>query len=100
LLTHTWQHRTGCVVGVIRKLYGWDTAAAIAEYESFANPKPRETDVNYLTHVDPSMLLTHPPPTATPRRRGNIPVVMVLTFLGLLVWILTIHQLYDGGRRV
>ncbi|KAI1389235.1 tyrosine phosphatase family-domain-containing protein [Hypoxylon trugodes] len=42
------KHRTGCVVGVLRKTNEWDTTSIIREYTKYAEPKVRETDVKYL----------------------------------------------------
>ncbi|KAI1084730.1 tyrosine phosphatase family-domain-containing protein [Whalleya microplaca] len=42
------KHRTGCVVGVLRKINNWDTTSVVQEYTKFAEPKVRETDVQYL----------------------------------------------------
>jgi len=42
------RHRTGCVVAVIRKVMGWNVDAILDEYNTYASPKPRETDVNYI----------------------------------------------------
>ncbi|KAL2131902.1 hypothetical protein VTI74DRAFT_4458 [Chaetomium olivicolor] len=43
------KHRTGCVIGVIRKMSGWDLDNIIGEYKTFADPKARECDINYIT---------------------------------------------------
>ncbi|KAI5925466.1 tyrosine phosphatase family-domain-containing protein [Camillea tinctor] len=58
LLIHCNQgkHRTGCVVGVLRKAHEWDTNSIIQEYTKFAAPKIRETDVKYLTDFKASHL--------------------------------------------
>ncbi|KAI1411001.1 tyrosine phosphatase family-domain-containing protein [Hypoxylon sp. FL1857] len=52
LLIHCNQgkHRTGCVVGVLRKTSEWDTTSIIREYTKYAEPKVRETDVKYITN--------------------------------------------------
>jgi tyrosine-protein phosphatase SIW14 len=42
------KHRTGCVVGVVRKANEWDVDRIINEYTEFAAPKIRDTDVAYL----------------------------------------------------
>ncbi|CCC10869.1 hypothetical protein SMACR_12110 [Sordaria macrospora] len=42
------KHRTGCVVGIVRKTLGWDVNNILDEYRSYAEPKVRETDVNYI----------------------------------------------------
>ncbi|EXL81036.1 hypothetical protein FOPG_05710 [Fusarium oxysporum f. sp. conglutinans race 2 54008] len=50
------KHRTGCVVGVVRKIAGWDAESVVAEYKSYAEPKARECDVNYLDDFQVSSL--------------------------------------------
>ncbi|KAI1374724.1 tyrosine phosphatase family-domain-containing protein [Hypoxylon crocopeplum] len=59
LLIHCNQgkHRTGCVVGVLRKANDWDTTSIIREYTKFAEPKVRDTDVKYITDFRMSNLL-------------------------------------------
>ncbi|KAK3486380.1 tyrosine phosphatase family-domain-containing protein [Neurospora crassa] len=42
------KHRTGCVVGIVRRTLGWDVSNILEEYRSYAEPKVRETDVNYI----------------------------------------------------
>ncbi|KAK7753838.1 tyrosine-protein phosphatase siw14 [Diatrype stigma] len=42
------KHRTGCVVGVIRKQSAWDVNAIIREYSDYAAPKIRTTDIDYI----------------------------------------------------
>ncbi|KAI1506740.1 hypothetical protein F5X99DRAFT_14808 [Biscogniauxia marginata] len=63
LLIHCNQgkHRTGCVVGVLRKAHEWDTDSIIQEYSKFAAPKVRETDVKYLAGFKPTSLNLQPP---------------------------------------
>ncbi|KAF4456443.1 hypothetical protein F53441_1447 [Fusarium austroafricanum] len=51
------KHRTGCVVGVARKIAGWDAASVVAEYRSYAEPKARECDVTYLEDFSVSSLV-------------------------------------------
>lgn len=43
------KHRTGCVVGIVRKVSGWDLDSVLTEYKSFAEPKVRECDVKYIS---------------------------------------------------
>lgn len=50
------KHRTGCVVGVMRKLAGWDVGRTVDEYRSFAEPKIREVDVAYISAFEASSL--------------------------------------------
>ena len=45
------KHRTGCVVAAVRKLAGWELGTVIDEYKSYAEPKVRECDVEYISAV-------------------------------------------------
>ncbi|KAL7623655.1 tyrosine-protein phosphatase siw14 [Parahypoxylon ruwenzoriense] len=72
------KHRTGCVVGVLRKTSEWDLASIIREYTRFAEPKARETDVKYITDFKLSDL-----PSAVPRQ-GRAPQ-MLRTFYGMVM---------------
>ncbi|KAI1330770.1 hypothetical protein F5Y16DRAFT_342934 [Xylariaceae sp. FL0255] len=67
LLIHCNQgkHRTGCVVGVIRKHGRWSTERIIEEYIQFAEPKVRETDVAYLTAFQLASLQLEPQGTSS-----------------------------------
>jgi tyrosine-protein phosphatase SIW14 len=49
LVLTSWQHRTGCVIGIIRKLSGWNLSNIITEYKAYAEPKTRECDISYIT---------------------------------------------------
>lgn len=60
------KHRTGCVVGVVRKIAGWNAESVVAEYKSYAEPKARECDVNYLDDFQISSLgISNPIPNMT-----------------------------------
>ena len=48
------RHRTGCVVGVLRKMSGWNLGSILDEYKTYAEPKPRDCDITYLTGFQPS----------------------------------------------
>ncbi|KAK3314527.1 tyrosine phosphatase family-domain-containing protein [Apodospora peruviana] len=50
------KHRTGCVVGVVRKLTGWELSNIIREYKNYAEPKVRECDINYITGFEPASI--------------------------------------------
>ncbi|MCD7470109.1 Tyrosine-protein phosphatase dsp3 [Datura stramonium] len=42
------KHRTGCLVGCLRKLQKWCLAAVVEEYMHFAGAKWRETDLKFM----------------------------------------------------
>jgi len=54
------KHRTGCVIGVLRKSKNWDMKRIVDEYASFAEPKVRETDLKYLADFELKSLLLQP----------------------------------------
>ncbi|KAI0853827.1 tyrosine phosphatase family-domain-containing protein [Daldinia vernicosa] len=95
LLIHCNQgkHRTGCVVGILRKTKEWDTASIIREYSKYAEPKVRETDVKYITDFKRADI-----PRVAPRLTGApydvrtfYGMVMLASFT-LSVW------MYSGAR--
>ncbi|MCD7449181.1 Tyrosine-protein phosphatase dsp3 [Datura stramonium] len=50
------KHRTGCVVGCLRKLQDWCLSSVVEEYKQFAGSKWRETDLSYLESYDVSCI--------------------------------------------
>ncbi|XP_027367175.1 tyrosine-protein phosphatase DSP3-like [Abrus precatorius] len=42
------KHRTGCVVGCLRKLQNWCLSSVFEEYERFAGAKSRVTDLRFI----------------------------------------------------
>ncbi|KAG6037167.1 hypothetical protein E4U41_005301 [Claviceps citrina] len=42
------KHRTGCVVAAMRKLSGWQLDRVVDEYKTYAEPKARDCDVDYI----------------------------------------------------
>lgn len=104
------KHRTGCVVGVFRMYHGWDTDLALEEYEKYAYPKVRLTDVHYLRGFQLANLrhvavrrprLEHQNPSLSV---GHLVFMYFIAILALLIWILTIYgvvsfPLYNQSRR-
>lgn len=50
------RHRTGCVVASLRKTAGWGVQQALNEYHAYAEPKPRDCDVEYITNFEGAAL--------------------------------------------
>ncbi|KAG4997654.1 hypothetical protein AAZX31_10G161300 [Glycine max] len=46
------KHRTGCVVGCLRKLQSWCLSSVFEEYKRFAGAKYRTTDLRFIETVD------------------------------------------------
>ncbi|KAM0871428.1 hypothetical protein ACQ4PT_039386 [Festuca glaucescens] len=50
------KHRTGCVVGCMRKLHKWCLSSVFDEYQRFAAAKVRSTDLRFMELFDVSSL--------------------------------------------
>ena len=50
------QHRTGCVVGCLRKLQRWCLTSVFDEYQRFAAAKARVSDLRFIELFDVSSL--------------------------------------------
>ena len=50
------KHRTGSVVGCLRKYRKWALSSILDEYMVFAHPKPRLEDQRYIEEFDASVL--------------------------------------------
>ncbi len=99
LLIHCNQgkHRTGCVVGIIRKQSAWDVNAIIQEYTDYAAPKIRMSDIAYIRNFRvsdvPSVkaeLLPKPKPSSV--TIGTFVSFIFIAFFALFIWI------YSGSR--
>jgi len=42
------KHRTGCVMGILRRLQGWALTPVLAEYRMYATPKERVMDQMFI----------------------------------------------------
>lgn len=50
------QHRTGCVVGCLRKLQKWCLSSVFDEYQRFAAAKARVCDLRFMELFDASSM--------------------------------------------
>lgn len=89
------KHRTGCVVGVIRKLAGWETSNALDEYKTYAEPKARECDLDYISAFQISTLrlskedhMVHSPVHVRTFFRA-----LLFSFLVLVIWMVSGSQM-------
>ena len=46
------QHRTGCLIGCIRRLQGWSLTSTFDEYRRFSDPKSRAVDQQFIDLFD------------------------------------------------
>ncbi|KAK8134360.1 hypothetical protein PG984_006372 [Apiospora sp. TS-2023a] len=84
------KHRTGCVVGVYRKWSGWDTASVVAEYQQYAAPKARESDVKYLNEFKLTSL-KHVMGNKRPHGIRKSSFLTMVAAISLVVWVLTLY---------
>lgn len=42
------QHRTGCLIGVLRRLQTWSLTAIFDEYRRYSHPKSRQMDLQFI----------------------------------------------------
>ncbi|WWC88495.1 uncharacterized protein L201_003406 [Kwoniella dendrophila CBS 6074] len=54
-------HQTGCVVGALRMMQGWNFASTLIEYRSHAQSKHRYADEQYIELFDPDLINLPPP---------------------------------------
>ncbi|KAI1088724.1 tyrosine phosphatase family-domain-containing protein [Rostrohypoxylon terebratum] len=95
LLVHCNQgkHRTGCVVGILRKASEWDIKSIIREYTKFAEPKVRETDVKYITNFSVSDIKSVTPKSSNqPFIQNTVYGMVMLASFTISVWV------YSGIR--
>ncbi|UNI24632.1 Protein-tyrosine-phosphatase [Purpureocillium takamizusanense] len=92
------KHRTGCVVAVIRKLSGWGTDTAVAEYKSYAEPKVRECDVEYISSFQATSLpLRSESARTSPVHIRTFFRTLVFSTLVLALWLVSSVRLTAAG---
>lgn len=62
------KHRTGCVVGCLRKMQNWCLSSIFEEYLHFSSPKARISDQRFIELFDASNLKHIPSPLTCPKR--------------------------------
>ncbi|OLN87292.1 putative tyrosine-protein phosphatase [Colletotrichum chlorophyti] len=95
------KHRTGCVVGVIRKVTGWELSNIVDEYRTYAEPKVRDCDIKYLTDfdlADLSNLFVHEANMRF-RIRHFVRVTLFSIFV-VFVWLLSGHRMQNTAKRI
>lgn len=74
------KHRTGCVAAVARRVAGWELEPVLDEYRTFASPKIRDCDIDYINAFQSSLI---------PRREDEVAPhnpVQVRTFVRTLLF--------------
>lgn len=92
------QHRTGCVIGIVRKLSGWDLGNIISEYKTYADPKVRECDINYITGFELANISNLFRAVNWPFRTTRFLRAATFVTVMLVIWILSGHTI--AGDRI
>ncbi|RYO83150.1 hypothetical protein DL766_004664 [Monosporascus sp. MC13-8B] len=86
------KHRTGCVVGIIRKQSAWDVNTIIQEYTEYAAPKVRASDIDYIRNFSVAEIasvesLLPSKPRTPPVTIGTFLSFLFLAFFAICIWI-------------
>lgn len=89
------KHRTGCVVGVIRKVSGWETSNVLDEYKTYAEPKARECDLDYISAFQTSTLRlsTEDHMVHSPVHVRTFFRALLFSFVVLVLWLVSGAQM-------
>ncbi|ODA78087.1 hypothetical protein RJ55_06690 [Drechmeria coniospora] len=94
------KHRTGCVVAVVRKFSGWDLDHVLDEYRTFASPKVRECDLDYINAFESSALaLARKPARFTPQQTRTFFRALLFSTLIMVLWLVSgTHMTYVAAH--
>ncbi|PHH62071.1 hypothetical protein CDD82_2049 [Ophiocordyceps australis] len=94
------RHRTGCVVGIIRKLSGWSLDSVLDEYKSYASPKARDCDLDYIRGFQSALL-----PTSAWESHQHIAVqsrtffrTLIFSTFVVMLWYVSGSAMMPGAR--
>lgn len=95
------KHRTGCVVAAVRKIEGWSVKDSIDEYVSYAEPKIRDCDIDYIRDFQPSEMQTLPGPSTrfTPPQVRTFARTLVFSTVVMLLWFVSGSQMVASRNR-
>ncbi|KAK4242186.1 tyrosine phosphatase family-domain-containing protein [Achaetomium macrosporum] len=80
------KHRTGCVIGVVRKLSGWDIDSIVSEYKTYAEPKARDCDVKYIMGFELSNISNLSREASWPFRTAGFLRASLFALVMVVVW--------------
>lgn len=91
------KHRTGCVVGVIRKVSGWNTQMVLDEYRTFAAPKIRDCDVDYIRAFEATTLQgdENGPARFSPMQVRTFFRTLLFSTFVMILWLVSASKIVD-----
>ena len=97
------KHRTGCVIAAMRKIYGWSHRNVIDEYTSYAAPKIRECDIEYINSFQAARFVRGVSITErsrfTPVQARNFRRALVVSMIVLCLWFVSGWSLVSNRRQ-
>ncbi|KAK4451820.1 tyrosine phosphatase family-domain-containing protein [Podospora aff. communis PSN243] len=93
------RHRTGCVVAVVRKVSGWDLGPILKEYRSFAEPKVRDCDINYITGFELAEISNLFKNSGWQFRTRNFIRATVFALFVLVIWLCSGVKMAGAPKR-
>lgn len=93
------KHRTGCVVAAVRKIEGWSVKDSIDEYVSYAQPKIRDCDIDYIRDFQPSEMHMMQSPRFTAMQVRSFARTVAFSTLVLLLWFISGSQMVASRNR-
>lgn len=94
------KHRTGCVIAAIRKIEGWSVKDSIEEYVSYAQPKIRDCDIDYIRDFQPSEMQTLQSSRFTPLQVRTFARTVAFSTMVMLLWFVSGSQMMASRNRV
>lgn len=73
----------------MRKLSGWDLGDIISEYKTYAEPKVRQCDVDYITGFELANISNLSRPANWPFRTAKFLRATVFAIVMLLIWLVS-----------
>lgn len=92
------KHRTGCVVGVVRKISGWELGHILEEYRNYAEPKIRDCDVKYIKGFKLTEIANLFRPTCWQFRTNHFLRNALFTVAIMVIWMVTIYNYRDPTK--
>ncbi|KAK0652107.1 tyrosine phosphatase family-domain-containing protein [Cercophora newfieldiana] len=93
------RHRTGCVVAVVRKVSGWEIGNILQEYRTFAEPKVRDCDINYITGFELAEISNLFKNAGWQFRTRNFIRATIFALFVLIIWLFSGAKMAAAPKR-
>lgn len=95
------KHRTGCVIAVMRYTLGWNQKSVVDEYRTYAEPKIRDVDVEYISSFETSSLWVQPesPPRVITFNKHNFRRALAFATVVMLLWFVSSTSMISNKHQ-